>query len=98
MDNFLYRHVSTQQSLRDQFWVFFPFLVHINGLVDGLSSNAKLYADDTSLFSVIRDVDTSVNELNHDLCLINKWAFQWKMSFKPDPSKRTQEIIFSIKT
>ena len=29
---------------------------------------------------------------------INKWAFQWKMSFNPDPSKQTQEIIFSRKT
>ena len=29
---------------------------------------------------------------------INKWAFQWKMSFNPDPSKQAQEIIFSIRT
>ena len=29
---------------------------------------------------------------------INKWAFQWKMSFNPDPSKQAQEIIFSRKT
>ena len=29
---------------------------------------------------------------------INKWAFQWKISFNPDPSKQAQEIIFSGKT
>ena len=52
------------------------FLVYINDLADGLSSNAKLFADDTSLFSVIHDVDTSANELNNDLYQINKWAFQ----------------------
>ena len=74
------------------------FLVYINDLADGLSSNAKLFADDTSLFSVIHDVDTSVNELNNDLYQINKWAFQWKMSFNPDPRKQVQEIIFSRKT
>ena len=74
------------------------FLVYINDLADGLSSNAKLFADDTSLLSVIDDVDTSVNELNNDLYQINKWVFQWKMSFNPDPSKQTQEIIFSRKT
>ena len=34
------------------------FLVYINDLADGLSSNAKLFADDASLFSVIHDVDT----------------------------------------
>ena len=43
------------------------FLVYINDLADDLSSNAKLFADDTSLFSVIHDVDTSANELNNDL-------------------------------
>ena len=29
---------------------------------------------------------------------INKWAFQWKISFNPDPCKQAQEIIFSRKT
>ena len=66
------------------------FLVYINDLADALSSNAKLFADDTSLFSFVHDVDTSANELNNDLYQINKWAFQWKMSFNPDPSKQAQ--------
>ena len=51
------------------------FLVYFNNLADGLSLNAKLFADDTSLFSVIHDVSTSANELNNDLYQINKWAF-----------------------
>ena len=74
------------------------FFVYINDLVDGLSSNAKLFADNTSLFSVIHDVGTSSNELNNDLYQINKWVFQWKMSFNPDIGKQTQEIIFSRRT
>ena len=74
------------------------FLIYINDLADGLSSNAKLFADDTSFFSFMHDVDTSANELNNDLYQINIWAFQWKMSFNPDPSKKVQEIIFSRKT
>ena len=53
----------------------------------------KLFADDTSLFSVAQDVNTSASDINNDL----KWAFQWKMSFNPDPSKQAQEIIFSRK-
>ena len=28
---------------------------------------------------------------------IKEWAFQWKMSFNPDPSKQAQEIIFTRK-
>ena len=73
-------------------------MVYINDLVDGLSSYAKYFADDTSLFSVIHDVETSANELNDDLNRINKWRFQWKMSFNPHASKQAQEIIFSRKT
>ena len=71
------------------------FLVYINDLADGLPSNAKLFADDTSLFLVIHDADTSANKLNNDLYQIKKRDFQWKMSFNPDPSKQAQEIIFS---
>ena len=43
------------------------FLIYINDLSDNLTSNAKLFADDTSLFSVVHDVNTSVKELNDDL-------------------------------
>ena len=48
--------------------------------------------------SVAHDVNTSTKELNDDLKKINNWAFQWKMSFNPDPSKQVQELIFSCKT
>ena len=46
----------------------------------------------------MHDVDTYANELNNDLYQINKRAFQWKMSFNPDPIKQAQDIIFSRKT
>ena len=55
------------------------------------------FADDTSLFSVIHDVNFSHTDLNEDLDKINNWAYQWKMSFNPDPSKKAQEVIFSRK-
>ena len=69
------------------------FLIYINDLLDGLSSNCKLCADDTSLFSVVHDVTISSSELNSDLAKISEWAFKWKMSFNPDPSKLVQEVI-----
>ena len=60
-----------------------------------MSSNVKLFADDTSLLPV--DVNASAEELNNDLKKITKWAFQWTTSLNPDPSKQSQEVIFSHK-
>ena len=74
------------------------FLISINDLPNNLNSNAKLFADDTSLFSVVHNITDSANLLNSDLSKIDEWALQWKMSFNPDPTKQAQEIIFSRKT
>ena len=58
------------------------FLIYINDLSDNLLSNAKLFVDDTSLFSVVHDVNISAKELNDDLKIVNDWAFQWKIKNK----------------
>ena len=39
------------------------FLIYTNNLSENLTSKAKLFADDTSLFSVVHDVNTSAKEL-----------------------------------
>ena len=52
------------------------FLININDLLDNLTRNAKLFAEDTSLFSVVHDVNTSAKNLNDDLKKVNDWAFQ----------------------
>ena len=72
-------------------------LIYIKDLSDDLSSNAKLFADDTSLFSVVHDKNISVNELNNDSRRISNWDYQWKMSFNPNPLKQGQDVIFSCK-
>ena len=74
------------------------FLVYINDLSEGLSTNDKLFADDTSLFTLIHDSQTSANVLSKDLEMIHNWPFQWKMNFNPDPTKQAQEVIFIRKT
>ena len=74
------------------------FLIYINDLSEGLKSNVKLFADDTSIFSVVNDTNISCKELNDDLIKINNWAYQWKMSFNPDPNKSATEVIFSHKS
>ena len=73
------------------------FLVYINDLEVGIKSAVKFFADDTSIFSVVRDPLVSAVELNHDLGLISQWAYQWKMCFNPDPTKQAEEILFSQK-
>ena len=73
------------------------FLVYINDLPNELKSNAKLFADDTSLFTVVKDKNESGNILNNDLQSISRWAYKWKMLFNPDPKKPAQEVLFSRK-
>ena len=73
------------------------FLIYINDLPDNLSTNVKLFADNTSLFSVVHDITTSSSDLNYDLNRVREWAFQWKVSFNSEPSKEAQEVIFTRK-
>ena len=50
------------------------FLIYINDLPDGITSICKIFADDTSLFSKVQDI----NELNSDLERASNWTYQWK--------------------
>ena len=74
------------------------FLIFINDLPDGIILFCEIFADDTSFFSNVYDIDISAKELNSDLEKISKWAFQWTMQFNPDPNKQENEVIFSRKT
>ena len=47
------------------------FLIYINDLVDNISSEAKLFADDTSLFNVVYDIYITADKLNRDLEIIS---------------------------
>ena len=73
------------------------FLVYINDLTEDLKCNVKLFADDTSLFTVAREPDEAANHMNHDLGLIRQWAQGWRMSCNPDPQKKAVEVLFSRK-
>ena len=73
------------------------FLIYINDLSENIESTVKLFADDTSLFSVVHNNNTSAEVLNRDLQGTFEWAHKWKMSFNHDVSKQAQEVIFSRK-
>ena len=74
------------------------FLIYINDLADGINSICKVFADDTSLFLKVQDINRSANELNCNLEKVSNWAYQWKIQFNPDPNKQANEVIFYQKS
>ena len=73
------------------------FLIYINDLPSDLKCNVKLFADDTSLLTVVKDKNESANILNNDLQSISIWAYNWKILFNTDSSKLVQEVLFPRK-
>ena len=60
------------------------FLIYINDLYESLTENPELFADATSIFFVIKNIDASDIDLNNDLKTIIQWVFQQKKNFSPD--------------
>ena len=72
------------------------FLVDVNDLSNGLLSNLKLFADDTSTFSVVKDHLNSSSKLNEDLSEVSQRVYQCKISFNPDVSKQERKKLFFL--
>ena len=64
------------------------FLIFINDIPEEIQSNIIFFVNDSLIFSVMKDSIAASVTLNEDLYLISKWAYSWKMSFNPDPSKQ----------
>ena len=94
-----YSSYSTVESGMPQGSVLGPllFLIYINDLERNIKSNIRFFVDDTMLFSIVKYPTISANNLNHDLDIIQQWAYQWKMEFNPDPTKQATEVLFSCK-
>ena len=73
------------------------FLVYINDLTDNITSQMRLFADDSSLFTCVKGVEETHEKLVKDLHTVTLWAHQWKMVFNPDITKQAIEVIFSVK-
>ena len=71
------------------------FLTYMNDFPNELKSNVKLFADGTTLFTIVKDKNESANIINNDLLQISKWPCNWKMFFHPDRRKPAQEVLFS---
>ena len=63
-------------------------------LVKNVSSDARLFTDDTSLFTVVYDKEVAATWLNCDPEIISQWVYQWKMQFSPDKHKQAIQVIF----
>ena len=59
----------------------FLSLTYVNSITNGLKSDEKLFAVDASIFSIVKNKNVSSKDLSHDLSLISKWAFKWKVLF-----------------
>ena len=73
------------------------FLIYINDLSDNLITNPKLFADDTSLFSIVHDPNATANDLNNDLAKINDWASNGKWILILTLVKKLRRFFFSRK-
>ena len=73
------------------------FLAYINDLTEGLTSYTELFADDTSIFLVVRGSSSSSLSLNEDLSKISQSSYKWKILFDHDPSKEAQRLFSHAK-
>ena len=78
-------------------FVPFPHPNRVNDLIEGFSTNGKLFANYTSLFSVTHDSQRSAKDRNEDLEMTNNWTFQWKINSNTGRSKRAQQDSFTSK-
>ena len=72
-------------------------LIFINDIPANLECNVKIFANKSSLFSIVCDPNESSAKLRRDLGRVAGWAYQWKMSCNPGPSKHTVGVHFSHK-
>lgn len=69
------------------------FLLYINDVVNNIDTNVRLFADDTSLFTVIENAN-SIQALQEDLYKIAKWSEDWCIILNPS---KTTSMTFTRK-
>ena len=70
------------------------FLVCINDIVNELNASLRLFADDTSLYIIVENLNTAAVTLNNDLKHISNWANDWLVDFNPS---KTFSMLISRK-
>ena len=71
------------------------FLIYINDLPEIVESNIRLFADDTTLFTVVDDMEEATLTLKGDLSALKYWADQWLVTLNPS---KTESLYVTNKT
>ena len=58
------------------------FLIFINDISDGITSNIRLFADDTIIYRNIKNTEDA-EKLQTDLHTLERWSREWQMEFHP---------------
>ena len=85
-------HFGNETRFRFQGRYF--FIIFINDIVIDIQSTIKLFADDTSLYLIIDNPQTTADILNRDLDKIHTWSTNWLVSFNP---QKTETMTISRK-
>ena len=56
-----------------------------------------MFADDTSLLTIVKDKNDSANIFSNNQLLIIKWIYNWKTLSNLDPIEPAKEGLFSKK-
>ena len=59
------------------------FVIYLNDLPDNVTSGIKLFADDTKIYSTIKDT-TDTLSLQNNLDIINEWSHKWLLKFNAE--------------
>ena len=70
------------------------FLVYVNDLVDNITCDIRLFADDTSLFEIVQNPTVSSRHLNTNLSHIRQWGKLWRVIFN---AIKSLSVVFSAK-
>ena len=70
------------------------FLIFINDIVKEIGCTVKLFADDTTIYTIIEDPTFGARILNENLFKVYKWSEKWLVSFNP---RKTESILISRK-
>ena len=70
------------------------FLVYVNDLVDNLTCDARLFADDTCLLELVNTPAESSHHLNTNLFSIWNWGKLWRVIFN---ALKSLSVVFSAK-
>lgn len=71
------------------------FLIYINNIVTYVEAKLQLFADDTSLFAIVDDPESSATLLNRDQKRIYSWSESCMVSYFQ--SKQNESVLFTRK-